>query len=246
MKNFLIFIIMLFPIFLFSKTLTFVSTQFPPYVYNEHDVIKGFNVKILDEIFKRMNIKTVYLIVPWARGVQMVKEGEADAVFPFFKNEERIKFTDYPESFMSEPIAMFVQKDSIISYDGDLSKLSNYTFGRVIGYSSGKKFDDAVNNNIIKIQKVRSSKLNIKKLLRNRFDILVDNKYLVLYEIKKLNKQNHIKQLEPILANTKAYLGFSKKLNHKEIIERFNKILKEIKEDGTYDKIIDSYFNTQR
>ena len=242
MKKILIFVIILFPILLLSKTLTFVATQFPPYVYSEHNKIKGFNVEILNEIFRRMNVKVDYLILPWARGVKMVKNGEADAIFPFFKNEERLKFADFSQSFTSEPIAMFVQKDSTILYEGNLSKLSNYSFGRVIGYSSGEKFDNAVENNILKIQKVRSSKLNIRKLFKNRFDILVDNKYSILYEIKKLNQQNKIKQLKPILADTKAYLGFSKKRNHKEIIKRFNIILKNIKKDGTYDKIIDSYF----
>ena len=227
---------------LFSKTLTFVSTDFPPYAYSEDDKIKGFNVEILTEIFDRMDIKINYSILPWARAVLMVKEGQADAIFPFFKNKKREEFTDYPNSFTSEPIAMFVLKDSSITYDGELSKLSAFKFGRVIGYSSGEKLDKAIEDKIIKIETVRSSKLNIRNLLRNRFDILVDNKYLILHALKKINKQNEIKQLEPILATTKAYLGFSKRKNHKKIIVQFNIILKEIKKDGTYDRIIGSYF----
>lgn len=231
-----------FQISMFSKTLTFVATQFPPYVYNEYSVIKGFNVEILNEIFRRMNIKVNYLIVPWARGVEMVRNGQADAIFPFFKTPQRELFTDYSNSFTSEPIAMFVLNNSDITYNGDLRELSQYKFGRVRGFSSGVYFDTAVYNNIIQVEVVSKATSNIKKLIRERFDILVDNRYFVLHELKKMHKLNVIKQLNPILANNKAYLGFSKKRNHKEIIEKFNVILEEIKKDGTHDKIIDSYF----
>jgi len=227
---------------LFSKTLTFVVTDFPPYVYKENKEIKGFNTQILNTIFKQLNIKIKYKSVPWARAVKMVKVGKADAIFPFFKNDERELFTDFTHSFTSEPVSMFVMYDSNISYSGDLKELSKYRFGRVRGFSSGEYFDDAIKNKVIKVEDARSGVLNLKKLINKRFDILVDNEYFVLHELKKTNDLSLVKKLTPRLTNNKAYLGFSKRLNHEETIIKFNAILKEIKEDGTYDKIVESYF----
>ena len=243
--KFFVFVFCIFSLFLsslFSKTLNFVSADFPPYVYKENNKIQGFNTEILNEIFKRMNIKITYKIYPWARAVKMIKMGRADAIFPFFKNKERELFTDYPHSFISEPITMYILKDSNITYNGDLKELSSYKFGRVRGFSSGEYFDNAVKENIIHVEDSNNGTLNLKKFLSKKFDILLDNKYFVLHELKKTNSLNEVKQLDAILINNKSYLGFSKKRNHKEIIKKFNLILQEIKEDGTYDKIINSYF----
>jgi len=225
-----------------SKTLNFVSIDFPPYVYKNKGEVVGFNVEILNLIFSKLNFKVNYYIVPWPRAIKMIEAGEADAIFPFFKTPERELFADYSDSFTSEPIAMFVLSPSNIYYDGDLSQLSSYTIGRVRGYSSGVRFDGAVKNSIINLQIANNSDQNLKKLFKQRFDILVDNKYYILNRLKQLNKNNDVKQLNPILINKKAYLGFSKVLKHKKLISDFNIILKSLKEDGSYDKILKSYF----
>lgn len=245
MKKYFIvlFIFLLFPIASLSNKLMFVTMNYPPYAYESNNKIQGFNIDILNEIFTRMNVKIEYKVVPWARAVKMIQEGDADAIFPFFKTKERELFTDYPNHFTTEPIAMFVLKESKIQYSGNLSQLSQYKFGRVRGYSSGKEFDDAVKNNIVKIDKATHSELNLKKFFKKRFDILVDNKYVILDQLKKQNSLDKIEELSPLLIDSKAYLGFSKKRNHAEIIEKFNFFLKEIKLDGTYEKIINSYFN---
>lgn len=230
------------PIFLFSKTLTLAATEFPPYVYTQKNSYVGFNVEILNAIFKQMNIKVTYKIVPWARAVLMLKNGEIDGMFPFLKNKNREVYTDYTESFTSEPFAMFVHNDSSIVYNRNLKKLSTYTIGRVRGYSSGDFFDSAVKTHSLKIDEASNSQQNINKFYKRRFDILVENKYYVLHQLKLSNKQEEIKELTPLLSDTKAYLGFSKKRNHQEIIKQFNLILLELKEDGTYDTIMNNYF----
>jgi len=235
-------LILVFPLLVFGKTLNFVTIDFPPYAYKEKGNIVGFNIEILNLIFSKLNIKVTYRIVPWPRAVKMIKEGKADGIFPFFKTPERGLFTDYPDDFTSEPIGMFVLKNSQINYSGDLSVLSSYTFGRVRGYSSGTYFDDAVKNKYIHLEIANNSEQNLKKFFRKRFDILVDNKYYVLSRLKRLNQLHEVKQLSPILTDNKAYLGFSKLLKHQLIIEDFNFILKSIKEDGSYNKILESYF----
>ena len=236
-------IVLIFPIFMQSKTLNIVTIDFPPYAFKQNGKVIGFNVEILNHIFSKLNIKIKYHILPWARAVKMIKHGEADAIFPFFKNKKREVFTDYPHSFTSEPIAMFVLKNSNIIYKGNLSQLSSYTFGRVRAYSSGETFDAAVKRGIFQLEIANNSEQNLKKFFRKRFDILVDNKYYVLSSLKRLNKLGEVRQLKPILTDNSAYLGFSKSLNHSEIINNFNSILKSMHEDGSYNKILKSYFS---
>ncbi len=226
----------------FSQTIQLVSIDYPPYVYQENGKIKGFNVDLLKEIFQRMKTPMEIELMPWARAVKMIRRGQADALFPFFKNEERLKFTDYPESFTEEPVALFVIKESPIQWNGDLRQLSQYRFGRVRGYSSGSTFDQALEDGIIQLDETSSTRLNIKKLLLERFEIMIENKYVALYELQKMNAAKNIRELEPLIQNNLAYLGFSKKRNHKVTIDKFNTTLREMKEDGSYQKIIDNFF----
>ena len=64
---------------------------------------------------------------------------------------------------------------------------------------------------------------------------------VIASHLKVLKQRDKVKQLLPLLANDKAYLGFSKVMNHTKLVSEFNTILKSIKEDGSYQKIIDSY-----
>ncbi len=225
-----------------AKKIDIVTMDFPPYVYKENGEIKGFNVEILNEIFKRMDIKVNYKIKPWARAVLMIKNKQADAIFPFLKNKERESFAIYPEPFTSEPLTMFVLKNSNIKYNGDLTELVHYCFGRVRGYSTGEKFDNFIKNYGIRIQTVKNTKQNLNKFLNRRFHILVDNRYVILHKLKEQNSLNKVKELTPILSEKEAYLGLSKLKKNEEIRKKFNVILKEIKEDGTYSKILNNYF----
>ena len=235
--------LLVIPLFLYSKTLTFAAINFPPYIYFEKEEVKGFNVEILNTIFSQMGITIQYKQIPWARAMILLKSGEIDALFPMVITKERLNFIDFSDSFTSEPFALFVKQDSKIQYKGKLEDLSSYTFGRVRGYSSGAFFDSAVQSGIINLTESINSEQNISKFLKGRFDILVDNKYYILYQLKKLHKSKEIKILTPLLANTKAYLGFSKKRQHKPLIKEFNRILQQIKNNGTYDAIIHKYFH---
>lgn len=215
--------------------------DFPPYVYRENEILKGFNVDILKEIFQRMNTPMKISLVPWARGVKMVENGTVDAIFPFFKNEKRLKFTDYSNTYTSEDTALFVLKNSPIQWDGDLLSLSKYTFGRVRGFSSGPQLDPLIESGAIRVEEAVKTVNNIKKLLAGRFDIMVEERHVALYELKKMGRTEDMRQLTIIHKNL-SYLGFSKKRKRKTTIEKFNKALREMKEDGSYQKIMNNSF----
>lgn len=226
----------------FSKTLEITTLEFPPYVYNEKGVIKGFNVDLLNEISKRMNISVNIKIYPWARAMKMVREGRADAIFPAFKNEERMEFLYFPDGFVTEPIVMFVKKGSSIQYNGELQKMNNYMFGRVRGFSSGPVFDRLLNEGVLKCEDVSSYEINLKKCLANRIDIAIENRFVALYYLSILDKNGELVELKPELVILPSYLAFSKKRADKDLVKKYNKVWHQMKNDGSFQKIIDNFF----
>ncbi len=229
----------------FARTLELVTLQYPPYEYEEKGVVKGFAVEIVRVVFQKMHQPIDIKLFPWARAITMIEKGNADAIFTAYKNPTREKFSDYSkEVLMPQIVSLFVRKRSAIEYDGNLSKLAKYSIGAVRKVSYGNVFDQAVMKRIIpQPEMVNTGEANMRKFLRGRFEILVSNKYGALSILKKLNMLDQVRELSPQIQNIPSYITFSKKRNLTNIRDKFDIILAQMKQDGTYDNIIKDFFN---
>ena len=100
-----------------EQPLEIATTNFPPFVYEEQGKMKGIDVDILTEVFARMQQPINIRLYPFARAVNMIKEGQADAIFPFGKDAEREQFAHYPSEVLFEmSVSLFVRKDSPITF----------------------------------------------------------------------------------------------------------------------------------
>jgi polar amino acid transport system substrate-binding protein len=227
-----------------TTALDVVTLQYPPYEYLDDGEVEGVAVEIVQEAFKRMKVPIKITLHPWDQSLAMIQKGEADAIFTIFKTPEREAFADYShEVLMPQVVSLFVKSDSNVVFDGDLNKLSRFTFGVVRTVSYGSIFDDTVNNGMIRhIEISETGEENMKKLLQGRFDILVSNRYGALDIVKKMNKMDHVKELIPAIQSVPSYIAFSKKRSLTSLRDEFDSILRNMKDDGTYESIITSYF----
>ncbi len=198
---------------------------------------------IVKEAFRRMKKPIRIKVMPWARALFLIQSGTADAIFTIFKNAEREKFADYSkEILMPQVVSMFVQKGSQIVYDGELSKLARYSFGAVRKVSYGGSFDKAVKDKVLTdIQLVNKGEQNFMKLAYGRVDIVVSNRDGALFILKEINKANLVRELTPVLQNVPSYIAFSKKRKLSVIRDKFDVIIKQMKKDGSYEKIVESW-----
>ena len=230
--------------------------DFPPYEFKANNGIDGISVKIVKEVFKKMNQTISIKLLPWSRALLYLENGKIDGLFEILKKSEREKFADYSKVvLMSEIASFFVLKDSNITFDGDLNKLKDYTFGVRQDFSYGPKFDQAIKKNVInKISKSIYAEKLLVMLSYGRIDIIIGDKYGIpyLYQKMRLNKEDgdlkrykDIKRLSPDVQSTPAYMAFSKKRNLSKLRDNFDKVLLEMKKDGTYSKIIKNWEATQ-
>lgn len=219
-----------------------LGPDYPPYYYKDGATYKGMDIEKLAEIFKRMKQDYTISDVPWLRALNMIKEGRADILVNVLKKPEREVFADFPkESFAEEIQVLFTRKDLGIKYDGDLSTLAKYKFGVMNGYSYGTAFDDAVKTGTLKVEEVNSNIANFKKLASKRIDLVCENVFVGTYYLKQMNAADQMVVLKPPVGVTASYLAFSKKKNLKEVLEKSDQILADMKKDGTYDKIVAKY-----
>lgn len=226
-----------------AAPLKVVSLQLPPMHYEEEGIIKGIAVDIVNEVFARMEQPITLRLYPFARSLNMIEDADADAIFAIVKTPEREQFLNYPdEVLINQTAILFARKDAQIHFDGDLRTLSGYRFGILRAATYGKQWEEATSTGIIsKIDKVNSYPQNILKLASNRVDIVIGPRLSMLYAMKKLGYQNVAQELSPHIEVVPTYLAFSKTRVAPETIKLFERTLKALKEDGTYEKIVNSY-----
>ena len=124
------------------------------------------------------------------------------------------------------------------------SRMNQYAFGVVLNISYGSIFDDAVKNAIITKSVISdSAEVNMHRLLEGHFDILVSNTFGAMDILRKMDAQDHVKQLKPSIQRVPSYIAFSKKNNLISVRDRFDRILQEMIKDGSYNSIVKSYFD---
>ena len=248
MKKLLTVLFVLLSLMIFGNTnstaLELVTLQYPPYEYLQNGEVKGVAVDIVREVFKRIKRPITITLYSWDQSLAMIQKGEADAIFTIFKTPEREAYADYShEVLMTQVVSLFIKSDSNIVFDGDVSKLRNCTFGVVHKISYGSIFDQAVKNGVIRnIETSETGEENMKKLLQGHVDILVSNRYGALDIVKKMNNVDQVKELKPAIQSVPSYIAFSKKRGLTSLRDEYDMILRKIKDDGIYERIISSYF----
>jgi polar amino acid transport system substrate-binding protein len=235
----------LFPTPASAATYKLVTFEYPPYEYSENGQAKGIAVEVVREAFRQMGDEVTFELYPWARSIEMFKDGQADGIFTFFKNPEREVFTYYSkEPVIVQPITFWTRKDSNIEFKGDLTKLATHKIGVVNQTSYGERIDNAIKSGGIKPDVSDSIKTCIDKLFSNRFDVWISNHYGAVYSLKKAGKFGDVKELTPPIGEIPAYVGFSRKRNLEGLRNDFDKVLVKMKKSGEIDKIYKKYMDS--
>jgi polar amino acid transport system substrate-binding protein len=224
--------------------LLIVAPGIPPISYEENGKPTGIGTELTREIFKRLGEPIEMKIVPGARALSMLQSGEADALFALAKTEERKGFAVFPEEILvDQPVSIFVKKSSSINYNGDIKSIYQYRIGIIRGGRFSSAFEAALANKLFKsVEEVDDIQLNISKLELGRIDIIVGSRLSILFYAKKMGKLNVIRELQPpIAASSPAYLAFSQKGKAARLSSRFDAVLREMRKDGAYDRILGAY-----
>lgn len=227
--------------FAFAGSYNFVTLEFPPIEFAGQDgKAQGIAVELVEKIMANLGHQVTVEVMPWARGLEMVKIGKADAIFTAYKTPEREQFLDFANVVLvPQIVSLYVKKDSEILFDGDLQKLKDKRFGVVSTISYGKTFDSLREQ--LNTERGENMEGNLKKLTAGRVDLLISNIYVAESEIKKLGLQNDLKKLAPQVESVDSFIAFSKEKGLSALRDSFDKELQKLVQDGTYAGILTKY-----
>ena len=211
----------------------------------------GVFKEIMEEIFQRMKIPLECHLYPWNRVQKLVREGRADGMVTVLTEERKkhLKATDpliitEERVFTSRRNPRFKEIFSVKSLD-DLRK---FTLVETIGSGwSKEKFKG------MKVIWVPTSVSAFNMIAMGRADIYLMSNYSGPQFLREqIRKQGPLTdRLKEIvmgpnpLSKIEYRLLIRKDSPYVDLIEKFDRTLQKMKEDGSYQKIIQRYINQE-
>lgn len=225
-----------------QKKLTVATsgTLFPSSYYNDENKLTGYDVDVIKEVAKRLNVEVKFKEYNVDGQITSVDKGEADlAANDFGLSGDRGK-----KFILSSPIkysfdSMIVRK----SDDSGIASLEDL---------KGKKAAGEPNTNYMKIAEKYGAKLvtydnatndqYLTDVANGRTDVILNDYYLQKMSVGAL-PDIPVKILEDVYFNAN-FTGFLMKKDSAALSKKIDETLDAMQEDGTMKKISETYFQT--
>lgn len=238
MKKLLLIFIILYAFSFSQKIVTLATDPFPPF-HSPNKENYGFFAEIVKEAFLIEGYQLKIEFVPWNRAMEYGERGLYDGVIGALFSEDRAKSFLFSEPVYRYGLILYTNK-ALIKSKEEFYKAKNLKFGQVKGYYYPIDSNFSKNYTIIHSNSIQN---NLNALINKRIDFIIESnpviEDLLLNQFKKY--ANEIQEIE-IFSEKDFHIMISKKAKNSEVIlEDFNKGLKKIKANGTYDRILKKY-----
>jgi ABC-type amino acid transport substrate-binding protein len=211
--------------------------SFPPLMWEEKGVAKGVAVEIGKAILTKAGFKVVVRTCPWMR-CQAIAENENAFITGFSKNDERLKKFKYSDVIMYDDIVIVTKKGKEFPFK-DVADLKGKVIGAQIGVGFGEKNQGLKKGMIVETD--TNDIARVKKIIAGRIDggFFSLSNIGISYSAKLAGYPiTDFSILPGVIDRDPNYLATGiKTSNAKEKIEKINKAIKDLTQDGTIAKI---------
>lgn len=239
MKKFFILLVLLVNTTV-SITLKTVSQDSPPKYYLDSDgKMTGLAVDTMKAIMK-MDPTIVFegyeTFMPLNRIEKELESGAIDVFFAWVKNDDKEKkfiFIDTPVYWVRNILVSSLEEPLTISDWKQIKDLKTVSVMVALGAAQAEYLKQM---GVLVDEQGKSNDNNLMKLMSDRGRFAFGSETGMLEQIKNLGYQGRIK-IHPIKTPIEGrYISFSKKVP-KETVEKIEKTMKKLEENGTLDRI---------
>ncbi len=216
-----------------------LDDSFPPMGYrDDKGEVVGFDIDLAKEVAKRMEVELKIQPIDWDGKVLSLNNGDIDVIWNGLTiTEERKEKINFSKTYLDNRQIMIVRNDSTINTKDDLA-------GKKVGVQLSSSSQDALEadtetveslDEVIKYSNNTEALLDLKA---GRVDAVVADEILGRYYIGK--RPDDYKVAEDDFGSEAYGIGF--RLGEDAFREEVDKILDEMKEDGTAAEISNEWF----
>ena len=218
---------------------------YPPYTEGEigHEAQGGLMVEIIREIFRRMDVPVRLKLAPWKRVLKLAETGRSDGVMLVMYCQEREHYLALTESMFDEREVMAFHKEHLAGFTWNgFAGLARYRIGLVEQYAYSQILLDSIKEHGLHVEYSSSTLANLRKLLADRVDLVVDNELALRQSLADYPElEQNLALAEKPISSFPMYIALSLKSPAMALLPRINATIREMKEDGTMDAILQGY-----
>jgi len=218
-----------------AEKLKLVNDVWAPYTSEELPG-NGIATEIVVTALNKAGYETSVSFVPWARALKGTLSGTWDVLMTTSFTDERAQVVAYSEPYLENVIRFIKLKGKPHKFDR-IDDLFSLQIGVVQGYAYEPDFDRST---LIVKSPNRLFANNLRMLLVGRLDLVVEDELVAHQEIKKNfpDEKGNFSFLSKALNKKSLHIVVRKKHPaHRAIIDHFNTALREMRRDGSYNKI---------
>ena len=209
------------------------NAEFEPFEYREGENIVGFDIELIGEISKLINKDIEVEDMAFDGLLPALQTKKIDLIIAgMTATEERKKFVNFSESYYKSQQAIVVNKDEngINNFDNLIGK----EVGVVLGYTGDIIVSEMAN---VKVQRYNATSESIMALKSKKVQAVV----LDYEPAKNYSAQNpELKLIETDSQSEEYAIAIRKE--DTQLLNDINKALATLKENGTYDALLNKYF----
>lgn len=225
-----------------NNHLIMVTEEWPPFRINDQKSPSGFrgiDIDIVERLSDELGVTIEIRRHPWARALEMMRNGQADMVTGAARTAEREVFMHYlPISYCAVRPVFYTQKgqgQSIRSYQ-DL-------YGKKIGYSLHSAYFEPFNSDT-RLDKVGLSTEQqlLQVLALKRLDLVIGTDPNISYDTARLG---FAEKFEPTAYTppdrTELFITLSRRSPAMNMAPQIEQALQKLMDDGTIETILERY-----
>ncbi|GAA5108786.1 transporter substrate-binding domain-containing protein [Bartonella jaculi] len=225
-----------------AKTLKLATeAAYPPFSYvDSNNELRGFDIDISYALCKKMNVECTISNQDFDGIIPGLLAKKYDAIIASLApTKERLQKIDFTDAYYHTALAVIVTKDS------EVKEISAEAFkGKNLGMQSNTTqaayAEDHYASEGVNIKLYPTAIEVNHDLLSNRLDIAIFDKLKALDWLE--NEGKNCCKLLGTLEEAKFPIAIALRKNNNDLKNKFNEAIKEIRLDGTYEKIMKKYF----
>lgn len=217
-----------------NKLYVGTNAEFVPFEYREGDQIVGFDVDLINEVAKIIKQDIEFVDMAFDGLLSALQSKKIDIIIAgMTATEERKKFVNFSEPYYNSQQSILVYNDNTTINGFD--DLEGKNVGVVLGYTGDLIVSEMSNVNA---QKYGATSEAVIALKSKKVDAVV----LDYEPAKQYSAQNQ--ELKLIITDSvNEEYAIAMRKEDTELLKKVNDALNTIKENGTYDMLIEKYFN---
>lgn len=220
-----------------EEPLNLVADRWPPYADAQMPG-RGLAVHFVSTALTRAGYAIHYAEVPWPRALHGVRNGEYDVLVDSWYSAERETFGQYSKPYLVNRLRFLKRKGSPIVFER-LADLYPFRIAVVRGYSYTPEFNEDRRLHKVPVLSFPNAAMMV---VAGRVELTLEDEWTARYILEHdLKDERHKLEFlpQPLSENPLYILVSRANPRHAQIIEDFNRELRLMREDGSYDAFMD-------